>query len=131
MRASKARRMRAFLEALANFLADNEALEAVELFQPWRSDGSYQRGLRVQHQGVLYRCLQDHQAQQVWNPLDAPSLWARVLIDDPNSAPAWIQPDSTNPYAKGDRVMHRGRVWVSLVADNVWEPGVYGWEEVK
>lgn len=131
MRASKARRMRAFLEALANFLADNEALEAVELFQPWRSDGSYQRGLRVQHQGVLYRCLQDHQAQLEWNPLDAPSLWARVLIDDPNSAPAWIQPDSTNPYAKGDRVMHRGRVWVSLVADNVWEPGVYGWEEVK
>ena len=63
--------------------------------------------------------------------MDAPSLWARVLIDDPNSAPAWIQPDSTNPYAKGDRVMHRGRVWVSLVADNVWEPGVYGWEEVK
>lgn len=131
MRASKARRMRAFLEALANFLADNEALEAVELFQPWRSDGNYQRGLRVQHQGVLYRCLQDHQAQQEWNPVDAPSLWARVLIDDPNSAPAWIQPDSTNPYAKGDRVMHRGRVWVSLVADNVWEPGVYGWEEVK
>ena len=131
MRASKARRMRAFLEALANFLADNEALEAVELFPPWRSDGSYQRGLRVQHQGVLYRCLQDHQAQQEWNPVDAPSLWARVLIDDPNSAPAWIQPDSTNPYAKGDRVMHRGRVWVSLVADNVWEPGVYGWEEVK
>ena len=131
MRASKARRMRAFLEALANFLADNEALEAVELFQTWRSDGSYQRGLRVQHQGVLYRCLQDHQAQQEWNPVDAPSLWARVLIDDPNSAPAWIQPDSTNPYAKGDRVMHRGRVWVSLVADNVWEPGVYGWEEVK
>jgi hypothetical protein len=123
--------MRAFLEALANFLEDNEALEAVELFQPWRSDGSYQRGLRVQHQGVLYRCLQDHQAQQEWNPVDAPSLWARVLIDDPNSAPAWIQPDSTNPYAKGDRVMHRGRVWVSLVADNVWEPGVYGWEEVK
>ena len=123
--------MRAFLEALANFLADNEALEAVELFQPWRSDGSYQRGLRVQHQGVLYRCLQDHQAQLEWNPVDAPSLWARVLIDDPNSAPAWIQPDSTNPYAKGDRVMHRGRVWVSLVADNVWEPGVYGWEEVK
>lgn len=131
MRASKARRMRAFLEALANFLADNEALEAVELFQTWRSDGSYQRGLRVQHQGVLYRCLQDHQAQLEWNPVDAPSLWARVLIDDPNSAPAWIQPDSTNPYAKGDRVMHRGRVWVSLVAYNVWEPGVYGWEEVK
>ena len=131
MRASKARRMRAILEALANYLADNEAREAGELFQPWRSDGSYQRGLRVQHQGVLYRCLQDHQAPLDWNPLDAPSLWARVLIADPLSAPAWIQPDSTNPYAKGDRVMHRGRVWVSLVADNVWEPGVYGWEEVK
>ena len=131
MRASKARKMRAFLEALANFLEDDEALDAVELFQVWSGEGKYQTGVRVQHEGVLYRCLQEHQAQPGWNPVDAPSLWARVLIENPNVAPAWVQPDSTNPYGKGDRVCHLGKNWVSLCDNNIWEPGVYGWEEAK
>ena len=29
---------------------------------------------------------------------------------------------------KGDRVTHGGRTWVSTIDNNVWEPGVYGWE---
>lgn len=131
MRASKARRMRAFLEALANFLEDDEALEAVELFQVWNGEGNYQTGVRVQHEGVLYRCLQEHQAQAGWNPADAPSLWARVLIEKPDVVPEWVQPDSTNPYGKGDRVRHQGKLWVSLCDNNIWEPGVYGWEEAE
>jgi hypothetical protein len=27
----------------------------------------------------------------------------------------------------GDRVTHNGTDWESTVADNVWEPGVFGW----
>ena len=56
-----------------------------------------------------------------------PSLFARVLIPDPEVIPEWVQPDSTNPYAKGDKVRHSGSVWVSDIDGNVWEPGVYGW----
>ena len=41
-----------------------------------------------------------------------------------------VQPDSTNPYAKGDKVTHNGKTWQSTTDNNVWEPGVYGWEEV-
>ncbi|WP_270217645.1 carbohydrate-binding protein [Dorea longicatena] len=41
-----------------------------------------------------------------------------------------INPDSTNPYAKGDKVTHNGKTWISTADGNVWEPGVYGWEEV-
>lgn len=29
---------------------------------------------------------------------------------------------------RGDKVSHGGGKWVSTVASNVWEPGVYGWE---
>lgn len=50
-----------------------------------------------------------------------------MLIPDPDVIPDWVQPDSTNPYAKGDKVKHSGGVWVSDIDGNVWEPGVYGW----
>lgn len=40
------------------------------------------------------------------------------------------QPESTNPYSKGDKVTHNGKTWRSTIAGNVWEPGVYGWEEI-
>ena len=46
------------------------------------------------------------------------------------TVPEWEQPDSTNPYAKGDKVTHNGKTWISTADGNVWEPGVYGWEEV-
>ena len=61
---------------------------------------------------------------------DAPSLWAKVLIPDPEVIPVWEQPESTNPYMKGDKVKHKGKTWSSTIDNNVWEPGVYGWAEV-
>lgn len=42
----------------------------------------------------------------------------------------WVQPDSTNPYAKGDKVTHNNQTWMSSIDNNAWEPGVYGWEIV-
>ena len=44
--------------------------------------------------------------------------------------PEWEQPDSTNPYMRGNRVMHGGKMWESDVENNVWEPGIYGWHEI-
>ena len=32
-------------------------------------------------------------------------------------------------YAKGAKVSHNGKHWISDVDNNVWEPGVYGWSE--
>ena len=64
----------------------------------------------------------------------SPSLFARVLIEDPTVIPEWIQPDSTNPYMRGDKVTHNNKTWESLVDNNVWEPGTVGtealWQEV-
>jgi C-terminal processing protease CtpA/Prc len=30
----------------------------------------------------------------------------------------------------GDKVTHNGKVWESIVDNNSWEPGVYGWTEI-
>ena len=56
MRASKAMRLRALIEALAEYLEDREALEAPELFRAWDSEDEYQTGIRVRYEGRLYRC---------------------------------------------------------------------------
>lgn len=32
-------------------------------------------------------------------------------------------------YSKGAKVSHNSKHWVSTADANVWEPGVYGWEE--
>lgn len=47
-----------------------------------------------------------------------------------NTIPEWEQPDSTNPYKKGDKVTYQGKTWISTVDNNVWAPGTYGWSEV-
>ena len=127
---SHARRIRRIIELAATSLADSDALDAPEVFPVWNPYATYSVGDRVRHGDALYRCLQAHGAQAQWSPDQAPSLWARVLIPDPDVVPEWVQPDSTNPYMSGDRVTHNGQTWESTVDNNVWEPGVYGWSVV-
>ena len=112
-------------------LTEAEAVAATCLYPKWSGNGvAYAKGQRVQYDGVLYTVLQAHTSQPGWKPADAPSLFAKVLIPDPTVIPEWEQPESTNPYAKGDKVAHNGKTWVSDIDGNVWEPGVYGWTEV-
>ena len=107
---------------------DEQALSVPVLYPAWRSGVEYVTGQRVLHGVVLYKVLQDHTSQDDWTPDAAPSLFARVLIPDATAIPEWEQPDSTNPYMSGDKVSHNGSTWVSTIDNNVWEPGVYGWE---
>ena len=109
---------------------DNTALRMLEFYPEWAVGVAYTAEYKVQRSGKLWRCLQDHMSQDGWEPESAPSLWAKVLIPDPDVIPEWEQPDSTNPYSKGDKVTHNGQTWVSDVDNNVWEPGVYGWSVV-
>lgn len=130
----KARELRKILEKAmtdAQSLTEAEAITATCLHPKWSGDSvQYTAGQRVQDDGILYTVLQAHTSQPDWKPAGAPSLFAKVLIPDPTVIPEWEQPDSTNPYAKGDKVAHNGKTWVSDIDGNVWEPGVYGWTEV-
>lgn len=122
-------KLRPVIEKAVNIaLNDTEAIEAALLFPKWSASGEYTVGERVSYEGVLYKCLQNHTAQETWTPTAAPSLWAKVLIPDPDVIPEWEQPDSTNPYMTGDKVTHNGSTWICTIDNNVWEPGVYGWE---
>lgn len=128
----KARHLRKIIEQTAQTLEDAEALTAVELFPQWAADTIYKTGEKVQHEGILYKCLQDHVSQSEWAPNVAISLFAKVLIPDPEVIPDWEQPDSTNPYKKGDKVRFEGHVYESLIDGNIWSPAAYpaGWKQL-
>lgn len=121
--------IRAAMDAAAAALTDDEALKAAALYPAWSAQDTYDAGERVRFDGTLYKCLQPHAAQPDWTPTAAPSLWAKVLVSDTGEPLPWEQPESTNPYMQGDKVTHGGKTWVSTIDNNVWEPGVYGWEE--
>lgn len=119
----------AALVTLRESATDEQALSVPALYPAWRSGVAYTTGQRVVFDGALYKVLQDHTSQDDWTPDAAPSLFSRVLIPDAETIPEWVQPDSTNPYAKGDKVTHNGKTWISDIDNNVWEPGIYGWTE--
>ena len=118
------------LVTLRESASDADALNAIAIYPAWREEVTYTTGQRVRHDVTLYKVLQDHTSQADWTPEAAPSLFAKVLIPDENVIPAWEQPDSTNTYKKGDKVTHNGKMWVSDVDNNSWEPGVYGWSAI-
>lgn len=107
------------------------AAEHPEAFPAWATGVSYAVGQYRTYQSTLYRCVQAHTSQSDWTPDTAASLWT-LAADPTEEYPEWIAPTGAhNAYAMGDKVTHNGTRYVSTVDSNVWEPGVYGWEEVS
>ena len=107
---------------------DTTAAEHAAQFEGWAPSVSYKTGAIRSHEGLLYRCIQAHTSQTGWEPAAADSLWTKIA-DPSEEWPAWSQPvGAHDAYSEGDKVSHGGGKWVSTVASNVWEPGVYGWE---
>ena len=128
----RARALRPVIEQAAAALPDDVAKDAPELFPAWNGSGvSCTAGQRVRYGGALYKVLTDHFTQADWTPDNAPGLIAKGLTDPVGGMIlAWVQPDSTNPYMIGDRVIHEGQTWICTVDNNVWVPGEYGWSPV-
>lgn len=112
-------------------LDDEEALQVKNLYKEWAVDVSYHADYKVRYKDVLYKVLLAHTSQSDWAPNVAVSLFAPVLVGEGDEILEWVQPDSTNPYMTGDKVTHNSVTYISTVDNNVWEPGVYGWEVVE
>lgn len=123
--------MKTAMMFLADTFTDDQAAQVPTLYSEWSGKSiSYQVGNRVRYNGILYKVIQSHASQSDRTPENSPSLFAKVLISDPETIPEWEQPDSTNGYSTGDKVTHNGSTWKSLVDNNVWEPGALGTESL-
>ena len=103
-----------------------------DIFEDWCSGVHYTVG-QIRKYGeeeeLLYMCDIEHDSQEDWTP-DKVSMWHQVGSPK-EEYPAWIQPlGAEGAYALGAKVSHNEKKWVSTVANNVWEPGVYGWNEI-
>ena len=112
-------------------LTDEEALEVAALYPTWASKigqsvTAGEKSDRLWYNGKLYKVIQPHTVQEEWTPDITPALYVEVSIAE---IPAWKQPTGAhNAYQSGDKVKHNSKAWISNVDNNVWEPGVYGWE---
>ena len=101
---------------------------------PYNGNMELIENLYYTQDGVLYRCTRST-GTAVYNALsELVGIYVEVVTSEPEEPTGgeiaeWVQPDSTNPYMTGDRVLHNGSTWESTVDNNVWEPGVYGWAE--
>lgn len=113
-------------------MSDDDAQDVSMLFPEWQVGGDYEQGDILRYNDALYRVGQKVTgAQADHTPDKAVSLYKKIGEPTGGLFP-WSQPQGAHDaYKKGDKVSHKGKTWVSTVDSNVWEPGVYGWEEAK
>lgn len=100
--------------------------------QPDSTNG-YANGARVYHNGDIWTSTADN---NVWEPGTVGAPWisdaeaSQTEPDETEEIPEWTQPDSTNPYNIGDRVMFEGNIYESTIDNNIWSPASYpaGWQ---
>ena len=83
--------------------------------------------------GRVVRLLQPYDSTiYTQEPEELPSLWGFVWSTDPEKALPFIA-ISTAPYNIGECCTENGKIYKSLIANNVWAPSAYpqGWTEIK
>ena len=123
----EAKEYRKAIDTFAKNQNDETLIDNKAAFEFWSPNGvEYSAGKIVQDDDKLYRCIQPHRSQSDWKPELVPALFTRITKQD------WEEWDDKNSYAKGARVTHNDKKWVSNVDNNIWEPGatgVYTWDE--
>ena len=112
---------------------DAKALAIQEFYDDWEVGVKYEVGTYIRYEGVLYKVITAHTSQSDWTPISASSLFAKVLTDPTGETiNEWVQPDSTNAYMTGDKVIFEGKTYESVIDNNVWSPSAYpaGWKEI-
>lgn len=133
--------LRSKIELMAvETIDDSEAAEFIELFPMWTSELSEcDRGYKVRDEGNLYQAI--HPIVDVSHNRkpseDANNIQWQKIDGSGDEYPEWHQyvPGVGEPWRIGSKCTHNNKRWVCTLSDadgiNVWEPGVYGWEEVS
>ena len=114
---------------------DTTLVENSDLFFYWSPDFTGKAGtiVRDPDDEKLYRKINAdfYVAYPQSQPSKDPSQW-KGIGDPANEWNEWSQPlGGHDAYMKGDKVSYGGEHWTSTADNNVWAPGVYGWERVK
>ena len=93
---------------IAQGLSDEQSLLVPLVFPEYEHPHHYEVGDKFRYEGVLYKVLQEHDTQVDWNPSNAPSLYAKVLSQQPGEdIPKWEQPGGRSHFCSA--TIHRRR----------------------
>lgn len=135
-RLQAAEQLRKALQIFAASLTDEQAMEVVAVYDPWKEGKTYAVGdfLTYGVNGVgdpqLYKVVQAHTSQADWKPDTHPALYTPIGLDE-SGYPVWAQPTGAHDaYNTGDIVNYNGTLYRSLVDGNTYSPDTYpaGWE---
>jgi len=129
----KARQLRPLIVKASASLDDSDALDALELYDKWEVGIECTKGIRYRYNDSLYRCEQTHNTQEDWTPDITPAMFTKVGL--PGEILAWKQPAGAHDaYQIGDKVYYPNVgdiIYICTANNNVYAPGVYGWEIYK
>ena len=115
--------------AQSEMVDDVTITENFTLFSVWDSNWTGKAGTILQDEGQLFRSIHDVGEGQNTKPYTTPSMWTKIG-NPADEFPEWSQPiGAHDAYSIGSKVSHKGKNWISTANGNVWEPGVYGWDE--
>lgn len=101
----KARELRTLIEEAVQSLDDEKALKAACLYPKWSGNGvKYEAGMRMQHNGKLWRVKKTHTSQPDWIPGVAASLFDE--INETNAGTS----DDPIPY-NGSMALEKGKYY--------------------
>ena len=103
----KARQLRPLLVKASASLSDEDALEALELYDRWAPETEYSADKRLQHEGGLYRVRQSHRSQAIYPPGSpgTEALYAKVERPGQGDSPA-----NPIPY-EGNLELYEGKYY--------------------
>ena len=114
-------------------MSEEQLTAIAPLIPTWTVGTEYKTGDIVRYNGVLYRCLQNDTAQEIFPPDTYTSGWKRVDEPDEQGIYPFSQPlGATDAYMKGDKVSFEGAYYQSTIDYNVWSPTAYpqGWKKL-
>lgn len=122
------------IKLLIPSLPDENILQIPLLFDEWSGDGRKYTAqvdvvrVRENDEDLLYRVITTHNSQMDWSPgITTSALFKRIA--PPGVIEPWRQPQGAHDaYQIGNKVTHKDKTWISTAKDNIWEPGVYGWD---
>ena len=109
--------------AQTDVITPADALDNAGMFPLWadRVGTDTKVGEYLRYDNGLYRVKQAHKIQAHYPPFTATAaLYSRVTM------PGEILDWTPGSWAKGIKVRHKGKLWVSGVENNTWEPGSPG-----
>lgn len=126
----KAEEIRKAINKFAENQTDETLIDNKSAFQLWSGNGlKVKVGEIYLYNDELYRVVQDHTTQRDWTPDTAVSLYVEISVEE---FPEWKQPQGAHDaYKLGAKCSHNGKHWINTYDNNIYEPGVYGWEEIN